>query len=801
MRSALDAVRLAARSLMRSPGVTLACVLALGLGIGATTAIFAFVDKLLLDPFPFPQDRLVMALEASPERDRLTVPAPLFEAWSGSTRTLSALSAYRWWEVNLTGVNEPEHLVGYRVTPDFFTTLGVAPSLGRAFAPAEGQAGADQVVVLSDALWRRRFGADPGVLGTSVLLDGVGHTVIGVMPAGVRFPKAAALWAPLVITQSMRESPSAHMLYGVGRLAPGVTLGAVGRELSSSSARFDAEHPDHRGGHRPSVYALRDYGDSQTRLTLWIMAAAVGMILLLACANVANVLLARSTARAREFAVRIALGAPRRRIVGQLLAEGLLLALGACAVGLLLGELGIRLLRAGMPASIERFVVGWDRVGLDWRLFAFGSAASLTAALVSTAYPAFQASQQAPHQALTTDGPHSTGDRKQHRLRSLLVLFQVALALVLVNDAGLFAQTLRGLLLAPVGFDGRRVLTFRVGIATSLAPDDATVIRRLEDALSRLGTLSGVEQVGLVNALPLSGRWSSTEFEVEGRTPGPDGRRPQAGLHVISEGYLAAMRIPLRQGRGFQPLDGAGSLDVALISEPLARRHFPEGNALGSRIRVGQSWPTIVGVVGAVKHTEFTDSGAAIYLPLAQAALRDVAFAVRTTGDPLLVSGQVREALRKGLPDQPISDLMPMAQVVEDNALLGARYAAGLLGVLGVIALVLSAVGIYGVVSQWVLRRLRELGIRAALGARQRQLVGLVLARGLRPVGVGTALGVGLVVAHGPALRAILYGVAPGDPPTLAAVMATLAAVATAACLLPARHAVRSDPAHVLRGE
>src|SRR5262249_16067592 len=259
--SALDAVRLAARSLWRSPGVTLACVLALGLGIGATTAVFAFVDKLLLDPFPFPQDRLAMVLEASPERDRLTVPAPLVEAWTGNTKTLRSLAAYRWWEVNLTGVNEPEHLIGYRVTPNFFTTLGVAPSLGRGIAEAEGQEGADHVVVLSDALWRRRFGADPGVLGTSSLLDGVGHTVIGVRPGSFRFPKAAALWAPLVITQSMRESSSTHMLYAVGRLAPGTSLGAVGQELAVISARFDAGHPDHNRAHKPSVYALSDYGD------------------------------------------------------------------------------------------------------------------------------------------------------------------------------------------------------------------------------------------------------------------------------------------------------------------------------------------------------------------------------------------------------------------------------------------------------------------------------------------------------------------------------------------------------------
>src|SRR5215468_1120004 len=543
MGSGLHALRLAVRSLLRSPGVSLACILALGLGVGATTAIFAFIDKLLLEPFAFPQDGLAMALESNPERDRRQVPPALAEAWASNAKTFSSMAAYEWWEVNLTGVNEPEHLIGYRVSPGFFSTLGVRPVLGRGFLAEEARPGAEAVVMLSEGLWRRRFAADPAVLGRRVLLDGVGHTVVGVMPASFRFPTAAALWAPRVVTDADRQMVTSHPLFVVGRLAPDATLASAGQELAAISTRFDVEHPTHQRGHRPQVFSIRDYGDPQTRLVLWIMAGAVVMILLLACANVANVLLARATVRSREFALRVALGASRSRIVIQLLAEGLILALGACLVGLALGEVGIRLLRAGMPANIERFVAGWDRIGLDWRLLAFGVVVSLVAALSSTAYAAIEVSRPAPAQALIGDDPRAGTGRGGHRRRSLLVLVQVALALVLVNDAGLFVQTLRRLLLAPNGFDAGNVLTFRVGVAETLAPNDAALRRRLEDALSALAEIPGVEQVGLGSALPLSGRYRATYFELEGRPPPSDGRAPASVTQVVSAGYLGALRI------------------------------------------------------------------------------------------------------------------------------------------------------------------------------------------------------------------------------------------------------------------
>jgi len=369
-----------------------------------------------------------------------------------------------------------------------------------------------------------------------------------------------------------------------------------------------------------------------------------------------------------------------------------------------------------------------------------------------------------------------------------------------VNDAGLFAGTLRRMLDAPLGFDPGHLLTFRVGVAETLAPGDADVVRMLEEAIRNTRAVPGVEQVAVANAVPLSNRWASTAFEPEGTAPPVDGRAPRALLQSISDGYLEALRIPLRQGRAFGSADGRSSLDVALISEPLARKYFPGGDALGARIRIGTRWRTVVGVVGAVKHTEIADPGVAIYLPLAQAPVREVAFAVRTAGAPLSAASAIREAVHAALPDQPISDLAPMRTVVDDNALLAARYAAGMLGVLGAIALMLSAVGIYGVVAQWVVQRLRELGIRSALGAR-RQLMGLVVSRSLRPAAVGLVLGLGLSLAHGRALRAALYGVSPNDPLTLTTVALFLGLVATAACLIPAGRALGQDPAAILRHE
>jgi predicted permease len=450
-----------------------------------------------------------------------------------------------------------------------------------------------------------------------------------------------------------------------------------------------------------------------------------------------------------------------------------------------------------MPANIERFVAGWERVQVDWRLVVFSTIASLVATFAASIYCALQVSRYGPQAVLASET--GSGSPGRHRLRGVLIGVQVALALVLVTDAGLFGQTLRRMIVAPLGFEPKDVLTFRMGVSEVSFPGDADVERLLDEASARLRALPGVEEVGVAGKLPLSGRFGAAPFEVEGAEPPPGGRELTTLLTAISPGYLEAMRIPLREGRAFTTADRLGALEVALVSEPFARRHFPAGEAIGKRIRVGKRWWTVVGITAAVKHLDLTDAGLHVFLPLAQAVEREVAFALRTAGDPERWASSVQKTVHALAPDQPISELMPLRTVINDNTLLATRYGAGTLAVLGAIALLLSAVGVYGVMSQWLLGRLRELGIRAALGARVDQLLRLVLWRGLRPAVVGMVVGIALAVGQGRLLRAVLYGVSPDDPRILGAVVLVISAVALAACILPARRALRLDPSAVLR--
>jgi putative ABC transport system permease protein len=430
---------------------------------------------------------------------------------------------------------------------------------------------------------------------------------------------------------------------------------------------------------------------------------------------------------------------------------------------------------------------------------AFSGVASLLATFVASAYAALQVSRNGPQAVLAAEA--GSGSPGRHRLRGVLIGLQVALALVLVTDAGLFGETLRRLIAAPLGFDGRHVLTLRMGVSEVAYPTDGDVERLLAATVAGLRALPGVEAAAVANAVPLSGRWGSRNFAVEGAEPLAGGRDPVAVIQSVSPGYLEAMRIPLRAGRGLTTADREGTLDVALVSEPLARRYFPGGEAVGKRLRIGKRWPTVVGVTEPVKHTDVGDAGLAIYLPMAQGVTREVAFVLRTNGEPGGWASEVQKALLVLAPDQPISDLAPLRRVITDNALLGPRYAAGLLAVLAAIALLLSAVGVYGVMSQWLLARLRELSIRAALGARVPQLLRLAVWRGLRPAVIGLAVGLVLALAQGRVLRGVLYGVSADDPRILGSVALVIGAVALAACFFPARRTLKMDPAAVLREE
>jgi putative ABC transport system permease protein len=793
-------LRIALRSLARTPAVAAATVIALALGVGSSAAIYAFVDKLVLRPFTFPMERLAMVTETSGTWDRHEVSAGLFEDWRSRSRSFERLSAYSWWSTNLTGVREPENLLGYRVTPDLFETLGVRPFLGRDFVAEESQPGRSHVALLAYDLWKRRFDGDPGIVGRSAVLDGESYTVVGVMPAEFRFPKAVQLWVPLVLTQAMLEQRGDHDLLCVGKLRPGATVASAQSELSRITEEAQARFPGQDPGHGTHVFALRDYGDREARLMLWLMFGACGLLLLISCANVALLLLARGAARAREIAIRAALGATRWRVVRQLLTENVLLAAAACALALVFAWWGIDVLKAAMPASIARFVAGWTRVSLDARLFAFSAAAAAGSAIAAGLVPALRTSRLDLHRTLQSEGRTAAGNRERTRTRSILVGVQVALAVVLVVDAALFLRTLRNMLSAPYGFDARNVLTLRTELVPSRYAGSGEVVRYFDEALRRLRALPGVEAAGAVGRLPLSGSAMGRRFAVDGVEPDPD-RFPVTLYQPATEGYFESMRIPLIAGRSFGAED-RGAARTAVVSEAFARKYLA-GDAVGHRVRLETHgpWRTIVGVAGNVRHIDLTDEGVAVYVPQAQAAALDMAFTVRTATPPESLGAAALAQLMAIDREQPVSGMEPLAVVVADNTLLTPRYAAGVFGAFAVIALLLSAVGVYGVMAVSVAQREQEMGIRLALGARPADVLRLLLSQGLKPALAGIASGVLLASVSGRALQAALYGVAARDPLTLAAVCFFLLAVAAAATWLPARRATRVDPMIALRAE
>jgi putative ABC transport system permease protein len=796
----LQDLRTALRSLRRSPALAAAAIVVLALGVGASAAIFAFVDKMLLRPFPFPADRLAQATEVTAASDRNEISAGLFEDWRAQSRAFDRLSAYRWWNTNVTGVNEPQHLIGYQVSPDLFATVGVQAELGRTLEEGEDQHGRAHVVVLSHELWQRQYGGDVAVLGRTAVLEGESYEIVGVMPAQFQFPKAASLWVPLVVTQQMRERRATHELLAVGRLRPGATLAEAQRELSRITEHAQAQHPGQDPGHGAHVLPLRDYLEPQARITLQVLFAAVGLLLLIACSSVALLLIVRSAARSREIAIRAALGATRARVVRQLLTESLLLAAGACGLGLVFAWWGIDALRAGMPASIARFVPGWSRVSLDRTLFSFAAIAAVLSAVVAGLLPSLKTSRLDLQQTLQAATRAASSGRGRGRLRFLLVTAQVALAVVLVVDAGLLLRTLRNLLATSPGFDVERVLTLRVGVAQAHR-EDAEVIRYYDTALARIRAIPGVERAGAVSRLPLSGSSADLSFTVEGAGL-PAEKRPATLYQIATDGYFEAMGIPILSGRSFGAEDRAG-LDTVIVSQSLARRYL-QGQAVGQRIRLGTRgpWRTVVGVVGSVRHRDLgTDAGIAAYVPQAQYAEREMAFVVRTRSSPAGLGPAVRAALFDLDPAQPVSDLAPYRTVLDDNAFLAPRYAAGVLGIFALIALALSTVGVYGVMAVSVNQRQQEMGIRMALGAQRGDVLRLVLAQGLRPALAGIACGAALALASGRALEGVLVGVSGRDPATLLGVCSFLLAVAAAAALLPARRATRADPAAALRAE
>jgi putative ABC transport system permease protein len=793
-------LKLAVRSLVRAKGFTAAAVLALGLGIGSACAIFAFCDAMLLRPFSFDDSGLAVATaNFRGGFDRSEIPADVALAWRERAKQLEGMSFYEWSEVNLTGIDEPEHVLGYRVDPSLFSLLRVQPLLGRALSPDPHA----HEVVLSWALWQRRFGGNPGMVGHPVSIDGESFSVTGVMPRDFRFPKAGQLWLPLLLTP--QDAPS-HSVIAVARLAPAATLQSAGRELAAIHPQVVRDLTRRLPDFTANLFALRDYGDEMARLMLWVLMASVMLLLLIGCANVGNMLLARAAGRGREIAVRAALGASRGRLLRQLLVESALVSLLAGAAGLFFAVWGIAAIRRMVPPDVSRYIPGWERVGLDARLFSFGFAAAALTALLSGLAPALYASRLDLHAVLQRESQTASMGREKKRLRSALLLGETALALVLVFCAALLGRSFAHRLRMSYGFDPAGVLTLRVSPSEARYPDNASLVRFSDEALRRLRQLPGVEAASLVSRLPLSGSSRSAWVLPEGMPN--DAHEARTALYQsAAPDCFRVLRVPLIAGRGIEPFDAGGSPAVAVLSRSLANRLYGSAEAaLGHRLRTARSneapLRTVVGVAGDVRHLDLQDSmSEAVYVPQAQAPDRTMAFMLRTSAAPLSLAAGARQELRAIDPDQPVSEMATLEKVVDDNVLVGARVTTTLLGTFALVALLLTAIGLYGVMSHSVTQRAREIGIRLALGARPSDVVRLIVRQGTSPVALGLCAGVPLALLSARVLQGLLVEVPAHDPLTFAAVAIFLCAVALAASWAPARRAARTDPAISLRAE
>lgn len=806
MSSFLLDLRRAVRSLLRDRTYSVAAILTLALAIGANTAIFSLIRAVVFQPLPLGEsERLVRLYEANPKRAALrnVVNPANYLAWKDRTQAFESLAAYVVRPFNLAGSGEPERVQTALVTGEFFTTLGARPALGRLIGVADGLPEAAAVVVLSDELWRRRFGADPGVLGQEIRLEGQLATVIGVAPPRFPVPGAAEVFTTLPIGPEMR-SARGRWLAVIGRLAPGATLAAARQELTTVAAGLEQEEPARNSGWSASVFPLREELVGKLKGALTLLFAAVGLVLLIACANVTGLLLAREAERERDSAVRLALGAGRASLTRQSLAECLPLALAGGLLGLALAEGLLRLFLALSPLDLPRYA----SVRLDGAVLAFTAVVALASALGSSLLPALR--QGRADGLLLRTG--ELGARRGYG-RALLVTSQVALSTLLLCGAFLLVRGLGRLAEVDPGFRSEGLLTFQLSLPFGDEGSPYRDPQRLAQVFGQLETrlreLPGVEAAGAIDWLPLGGQGSATSFHALDRPEPAPGDKPGAAIRVVTPGLLPALGIPLLAGRYLDATDHAEAAPRALISRQAARELWPDGDPLGQRLRVSWSGRSgepnvdveIVGVVGDVRLEELADAPrATLYFAQEQLPSRMMSLMLRTDLPAGALAAPLRGLVAGIDPDLPLAELRPMHEVLA-RALKAPRFSASLLTALACLALLLASVGLYGLVAQRVAQRTREVGLRLALGATPRKVFGEVLKDGMRPAFSGLLLGLGgaLAASYWPGSQ--LQAAAAGDLSPFAAALAVLALAVLAACALPALRATRIPPMVALRGE
>jgi putative ABC transport system permease protein len=800
MSRTIQDFRYAVRMLAAWPGFTLTAVLTLALGIGANAAIFSVVNAVLLKPLPFPEpERLVQIEDRHAGWASTHFTYANFADFERQTHTLEELAAYRPWLFTLSGGGEPENVDGYRVSAAFFQALGVRPLLGRILSADDDRAGGS-FVVLSQGLWKRRFGSDAEIIGKRCKINGVPSEIVGVMPVSFRFPADANLWMPLALGDELRANRRAHLYTVVGRTKPGVSLAQARSEARALSAAIDTENKGVDPDWLAYPAALHERLVANVRLPILVFFSAVGFVLLIACANVANLLLARAAGRAKEIGVRVALGASKGRILLQLLTESILLAAIGGALGVVIASYGLRLLVQLSPGDIPRL----QDAAVDWRVVAFTLGVTGLTGVVFGLAPAFQAFRVDLQTALR-ETRRSCSGAASSRLRSSLVVAEIALAMVLLAGAGLLTNSFVRLLSVPLGFNPSNVLSMELFLpeATESSWDQRTT-ETLAAILKRVSEVPGVQSAGLVNSLPISGG-ASTDFEIVGRPAVRSGDEPEADIRVIDPGYLRTMQIRLLKGREFTARDSADAPKVMLINQTMANAFWPGEDPLGKRVTMKDWGPPltgeIVGVVADVKPNGPEASvGSMIYWAYPQFPSLFNYLVVRTIGEPTSVLAGIKSQVRAVNADQPVSQVRTMEQVLGES-LAQRRFSLVLIAVFAAVSLLLAAVGVAGLMAFMVAQRTQEMGIRMALGAQSGDVFGLVLGQGLRLTALGLAIGLAGAFGLTRLLSSMLFGVGPGDPITFGAATVVLIGVAFLACYLPARAATRVDPMVALRYE
>jgi len=809
----MQSIRLAFRSLIKTPGFTAVALITIALAIAANTAVFSLVNALLIRPLPYrAADELVLLWEKFPVQglERIPVSAPEYLDYVKELRTLD-IAAFDYVDLNLTGGDMPERITAAVVAPSLFPVLGIEPIRGRVFTPEEFGEGKDNTVVISERLWQRRFDRDPELIGKQLSLNGRSLTVVGIMPAKFEFPlplfniqggsfgQQVDIWKPIAFTKNDLESRGSRSYGIVGRLKHGVTLAQASAELATVIANWRTRYPDNYLSSSPfdaALYGFHDQVVGGMRPALLILSGAVALVLLIACANLTTMLLARASAREREFAIRVALGAGPGRLLRQTLTESVLLALLGGIAGTLLAVWGLELLRALGSTTVPRIA----EANLDLRVLFVTLAVSVGTGILFGLIPALSSVRPELTEALKEGGRGSTSGVRRNRVRNALVISEIALALVLLVGSGLLLKSFIRLQNVNPGFDPRNVLTMEVSLPVAKYARGRPVADFYAELLRRVRAVPGVEAVGLTSILPLSGTNSDSSFAIEGRDPFQSTAYPDEELRSISPDYFKVLKVPLLHGRFFDDRDNADASQTVVVNEAFARKWFPNEDAVGKRITFSDprkpdiKWMTIVGTVGDMRHRGLdVEAKPEYYLPHGQNSYRSMILTVRSSQDPRALTSSIRNELRRLDAELPAANVRMLEEVASES-IAPRRLSVTLLGLFAALALVLASVGIYGVMSFLVVQRTHEIGVRMALGAQRADVLRLVIGRAAKLVAFGTIAGLLLGILSSQALRALLYNVGAFDLTTFIGVTLTLCLVSMFASYIPALRATRADP-------